>query len=547
MVGFRTYTTLAPNHWRFPEWKNGIYYPAGSYVAVSQPSALDSEAVTISYWVTTQDVKADNKLTSLGTLDSEGGSWAPNDSDSDWANSIYGGNPWILTFDTTAAAISTSLIAQVTALAPLLSLLGVDSDVGLLKSRDSDILIRLANLDSDLLQEIHDGLGQDSDLRTLITNNDSDILMEIHDRRAADSDYDSEIRRMLDSEVHDRKAADSDLQIQIYDNDSDILMEIHDRIGADSDLLVIVNDKDSEIRREHDSDLRLIRRDIDSDSDRLTNFIKRYTDRDSDITVKLQNLDSDIQNFNIGPSGTPSQQSTGFPVGTIQAFATTEMPVGFRLCDGTQFNATTYPDLFQMLGQNVLPDLRNQFLRGWNNDSDGFGNVRGLLSKQDDQFEAHSHDYQDNFTTSQNYITGGPTGAPRNPTDQTRTTTTVGGDETRPTNVSVAYGIAMYSGAGVVYDSEIIESIVRIVISDRDSDIQRLLNRTNFYEESFVADSDYPYLWKFTPSIDVNLFDDITVLLNGVQVTQWTRVNSEFTFQFAMRKDVDSLYFKLRR
>jgi microcystin-dependent protein len=40
------------------------------------------------------------------------------------------------------------------------------------------------------------------------------------------------------------------------------------------------------------------------------------------------------------------------------------------LCNGSTFNITTYPELYQVLGTNILPDLRNQFIRGAFSSSD---------------------------------------------------------------------------------------------------------------------------------------------------------------------------------
>ena len=58
----------------------------------------------------------------------------------------------------------------------------------------------------------------------------------------------------------------------------------------------------------------------------------------------------------------------GFRVGTIQAFATTDMPVGFRIADGSQYNTAAHPDLFRILGTDTLPDLRGAILRGFSTD-----------------------------------------------------------------------------------------------------------------------------------------------------------------------------------
>ena len=420
----------------------------------------------------------------------------------------------------------------------------IDSERLERKSNDSDILDLIADttadLDSDIAQAFHDSKADDSDIRVVIKDNDSEIKRmldsEIHDRKAEDSelhvkirDLDSENKRMHDSDRHDWKADDSDLQIQIFDNDSDILMEIHDRKGADSDVRI---DMDSEILR---LDIR-----GDSDSDRLTNYMKQRMDRDSDYMVRFADIDSDIRNVKLTTDGL--DVPAGFPVGSIQAFAMTDLPPGFQLCDGREFNSLAYPDLFDILGTNRLPDLRNQFIRGWNNDSDGYGNARAILSQQDDEFRSHTH-------TTNALKTGGGIAYSSGPFSMGEAeNTATGGDETRPTNVVVAYGIAMYKGAGLIHDSDLIESVVRVRLADYDSDITYLYQRVDYHSFFLAPDSeDLPYGFQYNVGIPTEIFGDIEVNLNGVGVTQWTLANDVFTFNFVTRANLDRIDVKMRR
>ena len=254
MAGIRTYTTLDPNIWRFPQWKNNIYYPAGTFVAQATYNPLDSEDVTFAYYVSLKDVDIDNKKDSLGNVIVDGGSWQPMDSDSDWKNhSIYSANPWALAFDTTLDTLSADLVAKVDALTGLFPLLGIDSDIALLYRADSDFRVKDSEQDSDILKAFHDAWSWDSDRDSEAQRRDDS---DRHDFLAADSDLREWLKSTdsdLDSEILARKAADSDLQIQIWDNDSDILMEIHDRKAADSD-----------IRRDVDSDILVLHIKTDS-------------------------------------------------------------------------------------------------------------------------------------------------------------------------------------------------------------------------------------------------------------------------------------------
>jgi len=60
------------------------------------------------------------------------------------------------------------------------------------------------------------------------------------------------------------------------------------------------------------------------------------------------------------------------PIGTILPYYGTTAPdANYLVCDGSTFNATTYPDLNTLLGGNTLPNLKGKFLVGYNStDSD---------------------------------------------------------------------------------------------------------------------------------------------------------------------------------
>ncbi|WP_350312924.1 phage tail protein [Dickeya fangzhongdai] len=58
-------------------------------------------------------------------------------------------------------------------------------------------------------------------------------------------------------------------------------------------------------------------------------------------------------------------------------------PAGWLKCNGQAFDKTLYPRLAQVYPSGLLPDLRGEFIRGWD-DGKGVDSGRGLLSKQDD-------------------------------------------------------------------------------------------------------------------------------------------------------------------
>ncbi|MGM3172030.1 phage tail-collar fiber domain-containing protein [Dickeya chrysanthemi] len=69
----------------------------------------------------------------------------------------------------------------------------------------------------------------------------------------------------------------------------------------------------------------------------------------------------------------------GIPLPWPQATA----PGGWLKCNGQAFDKNRYPRLAQIYPSGVLPDLRGEFIRGWD-DGRGVDNNRGLLSSQGD-------------------------------------------------------------------------------------------------------------------------------------------------------------------
>lgn len=66
------------------------------------------------------------------------------------------------------------------------------------------------------------------------------------------------------------------------------------------------------------------------------------------------------------------------------------VPSGCLAFNGQAFNKTTYPILAQKYPSGVLPDLRGEFIRGWDNGR-GVDAGRGLLSGQGDLLGSHNH------------------------------------------------------------------------------------------------------------------------------------------------------------
>lgn len=64
----------------------------------------------------------------------------------------------------------------------------------------------------------------------------------------------------------------------------------------------------------------------------------------------------------------------------------TQPPAGFLKCNGAVFDKEKYPELAKGYPSGVLPDLRGEFIRGWD-DGRGIDVGRSIISLQDDTMQ----------------------------------------------------------------------------------------------------------------------------------------------------------------
>lgn len=69
------------------------------------------------------------------------------------------------------------------------------------------------------------------------------------------------------------------------------------------------------------------------------------------------------------------------PTGVPHPWPTATPPTGWLKCNGATFSKTLYPNLALAYPSGVLPDLRGEFIRGWD-DGRGVDAGRALLSSQ---------------------------------------------------------------------------------------------------------------------------------------------------------------------
>ena len=147
------------------------------------------------------------------------------------------------------------------------------------------------------------------------------------------------------------------------------------------------------------------------------------------------------------PNGDGSGLSgiSGTPTGAVLYFGADAAPTGFIKANGATISRSTYADLFAITGTTFgagdgsttfgIPDLRGEFLRGWD-DARGVDGSRAFGSAQADELKSHSHNvtYYRSNGAAINYAPGTNTDydyASNNATGST------GGTETRPRNVAL--------------------------------------------------------------------------------------------------------------
>lgn len=83
-------------------------------------------------------------------------------------------------------------------------------------------------------------------------------------------------------------------------------------------------------------------------------------------------------------------QGSALPVGAPVPWPLAAPPTGWLKCNGATFSATTYPELAKAYPSLTLPDLRGEFIRGWD-DGRGVDAGRALLALQNSMSVDHRH------------------------------------------------------------------------------------------------------------------------------------------------------------
>ncbi|ELM7760262.1 tail fiber protein, partial [Escherichia coli] len=96
---------------------------------------------------------------------------------------------------------------------------------------------------------------------------------------------------------------------------------------------------------------------------------------------------------------------SALPVGVPVPWPSATPPTGWLKCNGAPFSAEDYPELAKAYPTNKLPDLRGEFIRGWD-DGRGVDEERTLLSAQSDTLQNITGSFFDVSTGPNNNVTG---------------------------------------------------------------------------------------------------------------------------------------------
>ncbi|ELD3784829.1 tail fiber protein [Escherichia coli] len=84
-------------------------------------------------------------------------------------------------------------------------------------------------------------------------------------------------------------------------------------------------------------------------------------------------------------------EGSALPVGVPVPWPSATPPTGWIKCNGAPFSAAQYPELAKVYPALKLPDLRGEFIRGWD-DGRGVDSGRVVLTGQSQSVQQHTHD-----------------------------------------------------------------------------------------------------------------------------------------------------------
>ncbi|EEX2873510.1 phage tail protein [Escherichia coli] len=179
----------------------------------------------------------------------------------------------------------------------------------------------------------------------------------------------------------------------------------------------------------------------------MTNALAGKMDKAANGT-DIADVSEFLKNLGLG-------EGSALPVGVPVPWPSATPPTGWLKCNGAAFSAEEYPELAKVYPTNKLPDLRGEFIRGWD-DGRGIDPGRILLASQEHAMQNVTGSigkiqlFKDLVTSGpfrqngNNYLTSGLTvvtgtghGVTTFDFDMSRVANTA--NETRPVNVAFNY------------------------------------------------------------------------------------------------------------
>ncbi len=111
---------------------------------------------------------------------------------------------------------------------------------------------------------------------------------------------------------------------------------------------------------------------------------------------------SDIENVSVFLQNLGLGEGSALPVGVPVPWPLATPPTGWMKCNGAPFSAEEYPELAKAYPTNKLPDLRGEFIRGWD-DGRGVDSGRVVLTGQSQSVQQHTHDLAMAYSSESGY------------------------------------------------------------------------------------------------------------------------------------------------
>ncbi|EHJ8037221.1 tail fiber protein [Escherichia coli] len=97
------------------------------------------------------------------------------------------------------------------------------------------------------------------------------------------------------------------------------------------------------------------------------------------------------------------EEGSVLPVGVPVPWPSATPPTGWIKCNGAPFSAEEYPELAKVYPALKLPDLRGEFIRGWD-DGRGVDSGRAILTGQGQSVQEHTHDLSMAYSSDPDYM-----------------------------------------------------------------------------------------------------------------------------------------------